>query len=271
MPFSLMGVQQWPMLQYLVSYMAPKAHKICIILVIAVAFNQLASWSLGGNLCFGDESSELLRYEVTWNGNKAGHGDITTRKGSDQINVVAQAVSDEPLKKLLEIWSRVQATFSSKKFQPKTYQFVLKSNLLRQEMVDLLFDHENNVVQIKKQSGEERESKSEKAKGLYDPVTAVFLLRSQRDLRKPLFVDIFDGKDKARLYVSPAGEESIRTKAGFYKALCLHLKLVKLGGDKKELATGKLWISDDPHRLPLLLTSSPILGTIRFELVHAQL
>ncbi len=148
---------------------------------------------------------------------------------------------------------------------------MLKSNLLRHETVDLFFDHENNVVQIKKQSGEERESKSEKAQGLYDPVTAVFLLRSQKDLRKPLFVDIFDGKDKARLYVYPAGEESIRTKAGFYKALCLHLKLVKLGGDKKELAAGKLWISDDPHRLPLLLTSSPILGTIRFELVHAQL
>ena len=147
----------------------------------------------------------------------------------------------------------------------------MKSNLLRQEIVDLFFDHEKNVVQIRKQSGDERESKSENAKGLYDPVTAVFLLRSQKDLRKPLFVDIFDGKDKARLYVYPVGEEFINTKIGSHKALCLHLKLVKLGGDKKELASGKLWISDDRHRLPLLLTSSPILGTIKFELVQAKL
>jgi len=250
--------------------MAPRVNKIWIILVI-LALTCVLSLSPESSSCFGAEESELLRYEVTWNGNRAGHGDITTRKGSDKISVVAQAVSDEPLKKLLEIWSRVQATFSPKTFQPKTYQFVLKSNLLRQEMVDLLFDNENNVVQVRKQSGEERESKSENAKGLYDPVTAVFLLRSQRDLHKPLFVDIFDGKDKARLYVYPAGDENVRTKVGSHKALCLHLKLVKLGGDKRELATGKLWISDDPHRLPLLLTSSPILGTIRFELVQAQL
>ncbi len=231
----------------------------------------LISWGPEYSLCFGSEVSELLRYEVTWNGKRAGHGDITTRKDSDKINVVAQAVSDEPLKKLLEIWSRVQATFSKSTFQPKTYQFILKSNLLRHEIVDLFFDHENNVVQVVKQAGEERESKAENAKGFYDPVSAVFLLRSQRNLRKPLFVDIFDGKDKARLYAYPAGEELISTKIGPYKALCLHLKLVKLGGDKKELATGKLWISDDPQRLPLLLTSSPILGTIKFELVHAKL
>lgn len=217
------------------------------------------------------EGAELLRYEVTWNGNKAGHGDITTTKDSKRVNVTAQAVSDGFLKAIVEIWSRVQATFATATYRPESYRFHLKSNILRHELVDLVFDHDSKVVQVNKQSGEDKESHSEKISGIYDPVTAVFLLRSQKNFTRPLFVDIFDGKDKSRLFVHPVGPESVTTKAGSHRALRLDLRLVKLGGDKKEIAKGMLWISDDQHRIPLLLTSSPIVGTIRFELVHAQL
>jgi hypothetical protein len=215
--------------------------------------------------------SELLRYEVTWNGNKAGHGDITTKKESDRVNVVAQAVSDGFLKAIMEIWSRVQATFTANTFKPAFYEFHLKSNVLRQESVDLIFDHQSQIVQVNKQRGDEKESHSEKFTAIYDPVTAIFLLRSQKHFDRPLYVDIFDGKDRSRLFVHPAGCEHIRTKAGLHRALILNLRLVKLGGDKKEIAKGRLWISDDQHRIPLLLTSSPIVGTIRLELVQAQL
>jgi len=31
-------------------------------------------------VCSAAGGTEVLRYEVTWNGNKAGHGDITTRR-----------------------------------------------------------------------------------------------------------------------------------------------------------------------------------------------
>jgi hypothetical protein len=217
------------------------------------------------------EPSELLRYEVTWNGSKAGHGDITTRKNSGQVNVMAQAVSDGVLKALLEIWSRVQATFTANTFKPQTYSFHLKSNLLRAELVDLTFDHNTKTVQVMKQSGDEKEAKSENSAGVYDPITAVFLLRSQKDLSRPLFVDIFDGKDRARLLVRPMGSEQVHVRAGFHRAICLDLKLVKLGGDKKEIGSAKLWVSDDKFRIPLLLTSSPLVGSIRCELVHAQM
>jgi hypothetical protein len=224
-----------------------------------------------GLTAHASEISELLRYEVTWNGNKAGHGDITTKKDSDRVNVVAQAVSDGFLKAIMEIWSRVQASFSAHTFKPAFYEFHLKSNVLRQESVDLVFDHESKLVQVNKRRGDEKESHSEKFAGIYDPVTAIFLLRSQKHFDRPLYVDIFDGKDRSRLFVHPSGSEQIKTKAGLHRAQILNLRLVKLGGDKKEIAKGRLWISDDQHRIPLLLTSSPIVGTIRLELVQAQL
>ncbi len=217
------------------------------------------------------EQTEFLKYEVTWNGSKAGHGDITTTSGSNKVNVTAQAVSDGTLKSLIEIWSRIQATFSAKTLKPETYRFHLKSNWLRTEVVDLNFDHQNQTVKINKVKGDETESHSEKVAGIYDPISAAFLLRNQKNFERPMFVDIFDGKDKARLYVNPVGPERIAIKSGDFDAVRLDLRLVKLTGDKKEIATGKLWVTNDDRRIPLLLTSSPVVGTIRFELVHAQL
>jgi hypothetical protein len=218
------------------------------------------------------ERCEILRYEVTWNGSKAGHGDITTRSDARSVNVICQAVSDGVLKAIIEIWSRVQATFSANSFKPQAYQFHLKSSLSHPELVDLSFDHKNQLVQVSKQKGSERECHSEKFTGTYDPVSAIYLLRNQKDLTKPMFVDIYDGKDRSRLLVNFAGMEPVKVRTGVHSAVCLDLKLVKLsGGDKGEIGTGKLWISNDAHRIPLLLTSSPLVGTVRFELVEAQL
>jgi hypothetical protein len=217
------------------------------------------------------EKTELLRYEVTWNGNKAGHGDITSKTDGKQVSVTCQAVSDGVLKTLVEIWSRVQATFTPATFRPQTYQFHLKSNLGKPEQVELAFDHKTQLVQVNKQKGSERESHSEQFTGVYDPITAVFLLRNQKDFSKPMFVDIYDGKDRSRLLVTPVGMESVKVKSGVHQAFCCALRLVKLSGDRKEIATGRLWISSDENRIPLLLTSNPLVGTIRFELVQAQL
>ncbi|MBI5568469.1 MAG: DUF3108 domain-containing protein [Desulfomonile tiedjei] len=215
--------------------------------------------------------TELLRYEISWNGSKAGHGDITAKREANQVMVTVQAVSDGVLKKIIEAWSRVQATFAAKTFQPKKYDFAFRSNLGDPELVALTFDHDKSMVQVSKQRGTECENHQEKCSALYDPITATYLLRSQKDLTKPLFVDIYDGKDKARLFVTPAGQGPVQIKKGAHQAFRLDLRLVKLGGDKKEIATGKLWISNDEHRIPLLLTSSPIVGTIRCELVDSQL
>lgn len=218
----------------------------------------------------GAEPSEILRYEVTWNGRKAGHGDVTTIGDSRRVKVIVQAVSDGVLKAIMELWSQVQATFAPKTFRPRRYKFQLKSNLLKSERVDLTFNHKTGLVKVNKQKGDERESHSEKFDALYDPVTAAYLLRNQEDFTKPMFVDIYDGKARSRLFVTPGGSETVRVKCGFYPAIRLNLRLLRLTGEKKEVATGCLWISNDRYRMPLLLTSSPVVGTVRFELVQVQ-
>lgn len=217
------------------------------------------------------DRTEILRYVVTWNGNKAGHGDIATKKNGKVVDVTAQAVSDGVLKALTEMWSRIQATFSDRTFQPLTYNYAFKSNLSNPELVSLTFDHKTKLVTVDKVKGKEKENHAEQCAGVYDPISAAFLLRNRKDFTKPMYVDIYDGKGKSRLFVTYLGNDRLNLQTGQHPAVCLNLRLVKLHGDKSEVGTGKLWISDDEARIPLVLTSSPIVGTIRFELVQAQL
>jgi hypothetical protein len=223
----------------------------------------------GYSFCSASQAREILRYEVIWNGNKAAHGDVTTHVKKGEISIVAQAVTDGMVKTIFEIWSRAQGSFAARSLKPRWYNFHLKSNVLATEHVDLSFDHTSGLVKVSKQKGDEREEHSEKIGSVYDPITASYLLRNQSFL-KPSYVDIYDGKDRARLFVNPAGKEKVRVPAGSFPAMRLHIRLVKLSGDKKEVAKGNLWISDDGLRIPLLLTSSPVVGTVRFELVAIE-
>ncbi|MFC1834703.1 DUF3108 domain-containing protein [Thermodesulfobacteriota bacterium] len=235
---------------------------------------RLATAILGILICVSGvpakESSEILRYVVTWNGAKAGHGDITTKSNSRKVDVTVHAVSDGALRKILEVWSRVKGSFSARSFRPRNYQFLLRSNLLRTEVVDLQFDHKSGHVTICKQKGDEKERHKEKLASYYDPVTAGCLLRSQRHFRKPMRVDIFDGKDKARLFIRPAARGQLTVKGGSFPAVGLDVRLVKLTGDKKEIGKGRLWLSNDRYRIPLLLISSALIGKVRFELVKVE-
>lgn len=246
-------------------------HFRCSCLPVALAAAVAMVGSIAGLDVGAAQPQEILRYEVTWNGGKAGHGDISTIGDSGRVQVVVQAVSDGVLKAVIEIWSRIQSTFSAKTFKPHQYTYHLRSNRLATELVDVTFDHKNGLVNVNKRKGDERENHSEQAGDAYDPVAAACLLRKQKDFSKPMFVDIYDGKGRSRLFVSQGVDDHLQVKAGAFPAVKLDLRLVKLtGGDKGDVGTACLWVSNDAHRLPLLLTSSHAVGTVRFELVNVQ-
>jgi len=249
----------------MIRYCSPQLRALILAIVAAVAL-------VGPGSCRDGEAApqqEILRYEVTWNGGKAGHGDISTTGDGNQVQVVVQAVSDGVLKALVEVWSRIQATHSPKTFKPHQYTFNMRSNRLASELVDLTFDHKKGLVNVDKRKGGERENHSEQTNNAYDPVTAACLLRKQKNFSKPMYVDIYDGKGRSRLFVSQGIDDHVQVKAGGFPAVKLDLRLVKLtGGDKGDVGTACLWVSKDPHRIPLLLTSSHTVGTIRFELIQ---
>jgi hypothetical protein len=184
--------------------------------------------------------------------------------------VVVQAVTDGYLKAIIEIWSRVIAKFSKKGVRPGTYRYAMRSNVFKAETVNMNFDHTKKLVTVDKNRGGERDIHAEKFHRVYDPVSAVYLLRTQKSYSKPMFVDIYDGKDKARLFVNPRGKGAVKVKSGHFQALGLDLRLVKLTGDKEEIATGRLWLSNDSRRMPILLQSHPIVGEVRLELVGIE-
>jgi hypothetical protein len=245
--------------------MRPRAATVCAAMALCVCLT--TAWTTPA-FCW--PKSEILRYDVTWNGQKAAHGDVTTMGDPQRVQVIVQAVADGVPKKLLELWSRVQGTFLVKPLTPEKYTFHLKSNIVPNEVVDLTFDRKTELVMVSKTKGDETETHHERFDSVYDPVTAACVLRVRRDLLKPISVDIYDGKARARLFVTPLGAEPLNVRGGSFNAVKLGLRLVKLTGDKEEIGTATLWMSEDKFRVPLLLTANPIVGTLRFELTHFQ-
>lgn len=213
---------------------------------------------------------EVLWYELIWNGNKAGHGDVTTTAVKRSATVVVQAVTDGVLKRMLEVWVRIRSTFDIRTLNPAAYHFHLKSNVLTPETVRLEFDPKKGLVTVKKTKGDENESHKEKYSDVYDPVTALYLLRNQPDFRTPMYVDVFDGKDRARLFSTYLRKGPVNVRAGSFDAVGLQLRLRKLTGSKEEIGKAQLWVSDDAHRVPILLTASHLVGTIKLELVRMK-
>ena len=223
------------------------------------------------SLCWSQNwTKEIYFYEVMWNGAKAAHGDITTHRKGRVIKVNAVAVTDNPLKRILEIWSKVQATFHFKTFKPKWYQYRLRSNLLSSEVVDLRFDHRCDEVTVCKFKGDSQEKHKEKIASAYDPVSAAFVLRERMVAKRPTSINIYDGKDRAKLVASPVSVGPLRVRGGTFHASKWNFRVLKLTGDKREVVKGQLWVSDDCDKIPLLLTSQPVVGKVRFELVRVQ-
>ena len=215
-------------------------------------------------------TKEVYFYEVTWNGAKAAHGDITTYWKDGLVEVYAVAVTDNPLKRVLDIWSKVQATFHPKTLLPRRYKYQLRSNLLRSEIVDLKFDHQSGVVTVSKHRGDSKEQHKEKIASAHDPISAAFVLRQRMVANQSTSINIYDGKDRAKLVLTPAGTGSLHVKGGTFRSSKWHFRVLKITGDKREVAKGYLWVSDDSDKIPLLLTSRPVVGTVRFELVGVQ-
>ena len=232
----------------------------------------------GVTLALADKSTtashrEDLSYVVQWKGSQAGPGGITTIHDRGRVKIEATAVTDNPIKRILEIWCKVEAAFGIKnrRLKPKRYQYRIKSNLLRHERVELTFDKRSDIVTVYKRLGDHQERHKEKIGSALDPVTAAFLIRLLVDQKKRISIKIYDGRARCRLTADPVSTEHLVVKGGAFNAIKWNITIVKLTGKKEQLATGKLWVSDDNNRIPILLVSNVSVGTVRVELVRVKL
>lgn len=104
----------------------------------------------------------------------------------------------------------------------------------------------------------------------YDPVTVAYLARSiDLDVGKSYTYKVFDGRYQYLLTLEVEKRETIRIKAGTYKAFKIHPSIVNLSRPDKErkVKQAYLWVSDDEHRVPLRLESEVFFGKVYGELV----
>lgn len=104
----------------------------------------------------------------------------------------------------------------------------------------------------------------------YDPVTVAYLARSiDLEVGKSYTYKVFDGRFQYLLTLVVEKRETIRIKAGTYKAFKIRPSIVNISRPDKErkVKQASLWVSDDAYRVPLRLESEVFFGKVYGELV----
>lgn len=243
----------------------PQAHSAPTREGLAAAYAVAAGSALG---------SEDLVYEFGWMGVPAAEASwrVSSANGESGpiLAVEARARTLPRIDTLWKLRSQLEATLAADPIVPS--RFLLRDRGRRHTTETVLaFDHQAGEIDIRRErSGRPPRMRHEPIEGQYDPVSAVFLLRSlplEQDAVHS--VEIQTRRERHRLDLRVIGRERVTVKAGTFDAVVLAptLREVEGGATVRWLRRARLWVTDDDRRVILKLTSDVFIGEVRTELV----
>ena len=233
-----------------------------------VAFHLLfASFYLG--LFSGDAFSmkvpEILRYDLTWAGIKAGEASLEVRDEGAWISIISTARSAKWLSLFYVVDDRVESRLSKERSlhsigRPLNYRLVLREGRHRKNK-EVVFDrHDSKVTYIDYLDKERKEFAVPAV--TFDPVSSFYYLRTLRlEVGKPVYVTIFDSKKVWNVEVQVLRKERIKVPAGVFDTIVVK-PLMKSEGIFYRKGEIYIWLTDDERRIPVLLKTKVKVGSI---------
>lgn len=217
---------------------------------------------------------ETLRFFATFNQLDAGGGEIQLRKekqtdGSELFRFAGKARTSEWVDLLYQRRDSTNATFGVSDYAPRSFLLLSREGDRRREY-DVRYDPQSKtLIGSVKRKNRAREQ-SLPAGNVYDPVSALYLLRSRELVPgKPIETRIFTGRGHYRFVAQVVGKETIDVDGKKRPALRLHPEVYSLEKDTQENILPQettLWVSADPTHIPLKLESGTTWGWIVVEL-----
>jgi len=221
------------------------------------------------------DGGEKAVYLASWNGllSVATATILTTPQwvdGKKFYNVRVEAKSSNVLDLFWKMRDTITSTIDAKALGPTRFTFSQREN---RKVIDTIahFDHATKTWTVHRD--ERRKVKnydfSEPANTL-DPITAIYLARSQDyKVGDHLYFHIFGGKYRYLLDLEVERRETVRIQTGNIDAFKIvpRIKNVANQGYAERLNQAAVWISADKRRVPVMLSSKIIFGSIYMELI----
>ena len=106
--------------------------------------------------------------------------------------------------------------------------------------------------------------------GTRDPVGVLYSLRAV-EWRKTAEISapVYDGHNLYEMRANRAGSEQIAVAAGTFQAMRVDIHIFDKGQEVSRIEFA-VWISQDSHRLPVLMTAQLPFGSLRIEMTNAS-
>lgn len=216
---------------------------------------------------------ESLTYIAKLNDLPAGEAAIRLRQeqqdGRNVYRVTAQGRTNELVDFLLQLRGEADGLFLANGGSPITFHLAYTERERLREL-GVRYDPETKTLigttKKKDRSREQRES----GVGLYDPISAFYLLRSHElTAGASQQVNVFTGKDRYQIVAQVVRKENIVLEEREQPALRLHLEGFRADDSDRKNAFPEqttLWVSPDALHVPLRLESVVQLGVFVIEL-----
>jgi len=221
------------------------------------------------------DGGEKATYHASWNGMlSVATAEIYTTpqwiEGKKFYNVRVEAKTSKLLDFIWKMRDTITSTIEAKGLMPTRFTFSQREN---RKVIDTIAHFDRTTKKWSVRRDEKRKVKQyefDQPTNTLDPITAVYLARSQDfKVGDHLYFHIFGGKYRYLLDLEVERRETIRIKSGSVEAFKIipRIKNVENQGYAERLNEATVWISADERRIPVMLSSKIIFGSIYMEMI----
>lgn len=223
------------------------------------------------------EGGERAVYQASWNGIPVAAAEIVTTSqvidGKKFYHVRVEAKTSAVLDLFWKMRDTITSTIEAKTLAPSHFTFSQREN---QKVIDTEARFDRNTKKWFVHRDERRKVRKyefDQPPNVVDPITAVYLARSQDfKVGDHLYFNIFGGKYRYLLDLEVERREKIRIASGSVDAFKIvpRIKNLMKDGYAQRLNEGSVWISADERRIPVMLSSRIFVGHVYIERIEDE-
>jgi len=248
-----------------------------IVTILFVAFfSPGIPASRRGDLSFSSsdpfQAGEELHYAIRWGFIPAGEGTLMISKSAEDdgiYHIITTARSNAFIDTFYKVRNKIETVLDMKHDSSLRYRKIQREGRHHRD-VDLLFDHKKNEATLIKNGKVEKTIRVPRR--IHDPLSAIYYLRTVKDLETEPVLNVTDGKKNYRVRIRNLGREHIETPLGYFDTVKVEpvVEDMELIFAKKKGGKLLIWLTDDGKKIPVKMKSELAFGSIQVLLTEAK-
>lgn len=214
---------------------------------------------------------EILNYDLTWTGIKAGEASLEIRDEGNEMKIISTARSAKWVSVFYTVDDMVETKLSKEKpsiGQPVNYRIKLHEGRNRKNK-EVIFDYRNLKALSIDHLDKER-AETEIPARVFDSLSSFYYVRTLNlEVGKSVYVTVFDNKKIWDIEVQVLRKERVEVPAGQFKTIVVK-PLMKSEGIFYRKGDIFIWLTDDDKRTPVMLKTKVKIGSITARLVGGR-